>query len=152
MILVPLSRDEANAFVKLHHRHCDPVAVHRGAIGCEVDGVLVGVAVIGNPKARVAQQADRFLIEIVRLAVSDDAPRNTSSWLYARARRAAAALGFRRVTTSTLATESGASLRGAGFVRVQQRVRRERGWSRTDRPRKSLKTDGQAKLRWEASA
>jgi hypothetical protein len=149
--LVPLSRDEANAFVLQFHRHCGRCVSHRGAIGCEVAGQLVGVAIIGNPKAKASQQADRFLIEIVRVCVAPDAPRNVASWLYARARRAAAALGFRRVETKNLASESGASLRGAGFQPVA-RLRPRKGWNCPSRPRGELHTDGTAKVRWEASA
>jgi hypothetical protein len=151
--LVPLSRDAANAFVELHHRHCKRVAVHRGAIGCEVDGELVGVAVIGNPKARVAQQADRFLVEIVRVCVAPNAPRNTASWLYARARHAAYALGFRTVETKNLDTESGASLRAAGFQLVPRRKRRE-SWAGTTRARvrAALSTDFQTKGTWRSVA
>lgn len=149
--LVPLSRDEANAFVRLHHRHCKRVAVHRGAIRLEFGGVLVGVAIIGNPKARESQQRDRFLVEIVRVAVSTEAPRNASSWLYARARRAAAALGFRRVETRNLQCESGASLRGAGFRPVAT-LRARPGWDCESRPREPLPTDGIGKTRWECVA
>lgn len=152
--LVPMSLKQANAFVALHHRHCDPVAIHRSAIGCEIDGQLVGVAIIGNPKSRVAQQADRFLIEILRVCVMPGAPRNTSSWLYSRARRAAGAMGFRRVSTKNLQQESGASLRAAGFQAVASSGARKdpSGWGRNGRPRRKLRTDGVAKVRWEARA
>ena len=149
--LVPLTRDEANAFVDKYHRHSAPVAVHRGAIGCEVGGQLVGVAVLGSPKSRVLQKRDRFLIEVVRLCVAPDAPRNTASWLYARARRAAQGLGFRTVTTVTLDKETGASLRGAGFAPVAK-MRARKGWDCPSRPREVLRTDGLAKIRWSASA
>lgn len=149
--LVPLTRDEANAFIRAHHRHCRRVQSHRGAIGCEVGGRLVGVAILANPPSRSLAKRDRFLCELVRVCVAPDAPRNTCSWLYARARRAAAALGFRRVTTTTLATESGASLRGAGFEETA-RMPARKGWDSASRPRETLPTDGQAKVRWEASA
>ena len=149
--LVPLTRDEANRFIRAHHRHCGRVQAHRGAIGAELNGELVGVAVIGNPPARLLATSDRFLVEITRLCTSPDAPRNTASWLYARARRAASALGFRRVTTVNLDAESGASLRGAGF-RIVGTVRRGRGWNRRQRPRGELATDGIGKSRWEANA
>lgn len=151
MILVPLTRDQANDFIRAHHRHCGRVTAHRGAIGCEVDGVLVGVAILANPNSRVLAARDPFLVEIVRLCVSPLAPRNACSWLYGRARRAAAALGFRRVTTTTLEAESGASLRGSGFSEVA-RLPARKGWDCATRPRGELATDGRAKVRWEASA
>lgn len=150
MELVPLSRDEANEFVEKHHRHCKRVAVHRGAIGCEIAGELVGVAIIGNPKARVAQQGDRFLVEITRVCVSQAAPRNAPSWLYARARHAAYALGFRTVETKNLDSESGASLRAAGFELVPRRKRRE-SWAGKSRVREPLPTDHTLKNTWRST-
>lgn len=146
--LVPLTRDEANAFIALYHRHCGRVAAHRAAIGCAMDGRLVGVAILANPCRALA--TDRLLVEIVRLCVAPDAPRNTPSWLYARARRAAMALGFRRVTTVTLDEESGASLRAAGFRQVAAMPARG-GWSCASRPRAALRTDRTAKRRWEVA-
>jgi hypothetical protein len=150
--LVPLSRDQANAFVEQHHRHCGPVTSHRGAIGCEVDGVLVGCAIIGNPKSRVVQQRDRFTCEIVRVCCSPAAPRNTASWLFARARTAAYALGFQTVRTTTLDEESGASLRAAGFRLVARRRARKKGWGCPSRPRGELATDGKPKIVWQSEA
>ena len=149
--LVPLSRDEANAFVRQHHRHCGRVTSHRGAIGAEFESALVGVAIIANPNSRVLAKQDRLLCEIVRLCVSRDAPRNTASWLYARARRAANSLGFTRVTTVNLDSESGASLRAAGF-RLEREMPAREGWGCKSRPRESLSTDGVSKRRWIAEA
>jgi hypothetical protein len=144
--LVPLTRDEANAFIAKHHRHCGRVQGHRAAIGLEIDGGgLVGVAIIARPCR--ALQVDRFMVEVVRLCVAPGAPRGACSWLYARARRAAAALGFRRVTTMTLDRESGASLRGAGWALWAKRGPRA-GWSAPSRPRRALPTDLTGKMRW----
>lgn len=151
MVLVPLTRDAANAFIASHHRHCGRVPGHRGAIGCEVNGELIGVAILARPKARALQAADRFLVEVVRLCVAPTAPKGTCSWLYARARRAAAALGFRRVTTTTLVDEGGASLRGAGWMPVATLPARP-GWNTPSRPRAELPTDRTPKTRWEAEA
>lgn len=150
-VLVPLTRDQANMFIAQHHRHCGRVTSHRAAIGCELGDVLIGVAILANPVSRVLKTRDRFLVEIVRLCVAPSAPRNTASWLYGRARRTAAGLGFRRVTTVNLDEESGASLRGAGFRQVAAMPAR-RGWDVPSRRRDALRTDGRAKRRWEASA
>ena len=149
-MLVPLTRDAANEFIAQHHRHCGRVTSHRGAIGCEHGGKLVGVAILANPPAR-ALAADPFLVEVVRLCVSHDAPRNTPSWLLARCRRAAVALGFRKVTTVTLDDESGASLRAAGFVQARK-MRARNGWTSKSRERGALNTDHRAKVRWMSEA
>lgn len=149
MNLVPLTRDQANAFLAAHHRHSGRVPGHRGAIGCEHDGELVGVAILARPVSRVLA-SDPFAAEVVRMCVSPAAPKGTCSWLYARCRRAAASLGFRKLLTYTLATESGASLRGAGWTPAAELPARS-GWTCPSRPRDALAVDGQAKIRWEVA-
>jgi hypothetical protein len=53
LVQVPLSIKAADLFVRHHHRHSQPVrGKARWAIGVERDGFLVGVAIVGNPKAR----------------------------------------------------------------------------------------------------
>ena len=142
---VPLTRDEANAFVEQNHRHLEPVCSHRFAIGAALDGRIVGVAIVGNPKARELQ--DGWTAEVTRLAT--DGTRNACSFLYGACWRAARAMGFRRLVTYTLPAESGTSLRAAGY-----RLLGECGggsWSRRMRPRVD-KHPLQRKLRWEQSA
>lgn len=75
------------------------------------------------------------------------------STLYARCWRAWQAMGGKRLVTYTLATEPGASLRGAGWRVVGQTepVPEGKGW--TTRPgREWQAVNGQLKLRWEAAA
>lgn len=80
-----------------------------------VNGGLVGVAVAGRPVARHFD--DGLTLEVSRTC-TDGTP-NANSKLYGAIWRAASALGYRRLITYTQADESGASLRGAGFVRVK---------------------------------
>jgi hypothetical protein len=75
------------------------------------DDVVVGVVVVGLPKARLAM--DGWTLEITRLATNGT--RNACSLLYGAARRAAFALGYTRILTYTLASENGSSLRASGF-------------------------------------
>ncbi len=108
----PLTRDEANAFVCEHHRHHGRVQGHRYAFGAMLDGKLVGVAILGRPRA---WQVDQYVqIEVSRLC-TDGTP-NVCSYLLSRAARVARELGFDRVFTSILETESGHSLKSAGWV------------------------------------
>ena len=109
--IVPLERDVARAFVAAHHRHSEPPVSHRFSIGLERDGELVGVVIAGRPIARGAD--DGRTIELLRVATLGD--RNACSRLYGAACRAAAAMGYRRAITYTLASEPGSSLRAAGF-------------------------------------
>lgn len=110
--VVPITLDEANAFVFRLHRHKpEKLPGHSFSVGVAKDGALCGVAIVGNPSAPALQ--DGVLAEIRR--VCTDGTHNACSILYAAARRAARAMGRRPVITYTLATESGASLRAAGF-------------------------------------
>jgi hypothetical protein len=81
-------------------------------------------------------------VEVTRVATDGSA--NACSALYAAAWNAAKALGYRRLVTYTQQSESGASLRAAGWRVVAARPPRP-GWSRPSRPR----TDHVARLRWQ---
>lgn len=111
--IVPVTLDEANAYVYRLHRHKpEKLPGHSFSVGvASQDGVLRGVAITGNPSAPALQ--DGILAEIRR--VCTDGTPNACSMLYGTARKAARAMGRRPIITYTLATESGASLRAAGF-------------------------------------
>lgn len=110
--IVPLSLADARRYVADHHRHNAPPRGHKFSIGLRRDGELVGVVIASRPVARGAD--DGRTIEIIRLTTEGD--RNACSRLYASACRAAAAMGYRRAITYTLADEPGASLRASGFT------------------------------------
>lgn len=112
MLLVPISLKDANAFVAEHHRHHRPVVGHKFSIGCAQDGKLVGVAIIGRPVSRYLDNG--LTLEVNRLCT--DGTKNACSMLYAAAWRAARAMGYEKIITYTLDTESGASLRAAGWT------------------------------------
>jgi hypothetical protein len=106
----------------------------------------------GNPMSRKLMKADPYLIEVVRVTVTDAA--NACSMIYGALCRAAKALGYRRAVTYSLASESGSSLRAAGFVLVAE-LASSRGWNQPSRPRYERDLFGEArtpegpKLRWE---
>jgi len=110
MMDIPLR--DAGAFVNMHHRHHASPVGHLFSIGCFVDGVLVGSAIIGRPVARMLD--DGKTVEITRLASAGI--RNVSSKLLGAARREAKERGYARVITYTLPAEGGASLRAAGYL------------------------------------
>ena len=143
--VIPLPRDEANAFVEAHHRHHGRVVGHLFALGAEQDGTIVGVAIVGRPVARGYD--DGLTAEVTRLATTGG--RNVCSFLYGAAWRAARALGYRRLITYTLATEPGTSLRAAGWTLIGEV--RGRSWSCASRPRVD-KHPTQEKLSWEVRA
>lgn len=143
LALVPVTLREANAFVAEHHRHHDPARGCKFVVGCEADGRVRGVAIVGRPVARHLD--DGWTAEVLRCCT--DGTRNACSFLYGACWRAARATGHRRLVTYTLAEEGGASLRAASW-----RLVGEAGggsWSRSDRPRVDTHPL-QQKLRWEA--
>jgi hypothetical protein len=129
MTIERLELGEANAFVREHHRHHKPVIGHLFSIGAALDGVIVGVAIVGRPVAR--GRDDGVTAEITRLAT--DGTRNACSFLYGATARAAFALGFKRIGTYILATEPGTSLSAAGWRQIGEV--RGRSWSCPSRPR-----------------
>lgn len=137
--LVPLTRQQARAFVAEHHRHSTPPLGDVFRVGLEVDGELVGVAIAGRPVARALD--DGRTLEITRVCVREDV-KNGCSRLYAAASRAAGALGYRRVVTYTLAAENGSSVRAAGFL-PDGDVRARESWSFPKRPRQDLNLFGE---------
>lgn len=143
--LSPVSLKEANVFVALHHRHHGRVVGHKFSLAATVDTVVVGVAVVGRPVARGNQ--DGLTLEVTRLAT--DGTRNACSFLLAAARRAAFALGYRRIITYILVEEDGVSLRAAGFRLLG--VRGGGSWSCQSRPRVDTHPL-QEKLLWESVA
>ena len=103
--LVPMTRDEASAFVDQHHRHHGRPAGYRFAVGVARDELVVGVAIVGRPSARLLD--DGWTAEVTRVCVLDNVP-NGCSKLYGACWRAARALGYRRLVTYTLPVEGGA--------------------------------------------
>jgi len=148
LVVIPMDLSEANAFVRLHHRHHQPVPGHKFSLGVTDEAnELRGVAIVGRPVARHVD--DGWTLEVNRVA-TDGCP-NACSALYGACRRATFALGYRRLITYTLASESGASLRGAGWRCLGEATTREgQGWSVPSRPRVD-RHPLQRKLRWEAT-
>ena len=133
---------EANAFVRQHHRHHRPDSRNRFAIAVARSGTVCGVALVGNPRARMLQ--DGWTCEVTRCAT--DGTQNACSKLYSAAWRAAQQLGFRRCVTYILDTEHGASLNAAGWRCIGKAG--GGSWSRRSRPRVD-EHPTQGKIRFE---
>jgi len=153
--LHPSTISRATEFVADNHRHSTPPQGGLFAVSVRQLRRTVGVAIIGRPVAPALQ--DGVTAEVTRLCTGEDkltaeieggkqGRRDACSLLYAAARRAAIALGYRRLITYTLATEPGDSLRGAGWVETA----RVKGadWDRPGRRRK--KQEHVDRVRWEA--
>lgn len=147
MTLQPITIREAQAFVALHHRHHRAPAGGLFAIGLNDGEQIIGVVIVGRPVSR--HLADGWTAEVTRLCVLDGYP-NACSRLYQAGKRAAQALGYRRVITYILVRESGASLKGAGWKYVRN-TEDARGWNRPKRHRVDTHPLEQKQL-WEAQA
>ena len=112
LIVRPIELRSAAAFIAAHHRHHPNERAHRFSIACYDDDRLCGVAVCGRPKAR-AYDPNRVL-EVTRLCT--DGTANACSKLYGAAARAARAMGFDRIQSYIMDSESGASLRASGWT------------------------------------
>lgn len=144
--LVPITLKEANEFVRVNHRHHKPVPGAKFCIGIADDQPhIVGVAIVGRPVARMLD--DGWTLEVNRTCT--DGTKNANSMLYGACRRAAFAMGYKKLITYTLPTESGSSLTAANW-----KCNGAAGggmWSRTSRPRVDTHPT-QMKLRWEVTA
>jgi hypothetical protein len=143
LTLKPISLAEANEFIATHHRHHVEIQGHKYSVGV-VDAVaLRGVAVAARPVARHLD--DGWTLELRRLAT--DGTVNAPSMLLGAVRRAAKALGYRRLITYTLPEEGGGSLRASGWTLVGQRG--GGSWNRPSRPRQDRHPTG---MKWLWSA
>lgn len=131
--VVPVELEEANALVARWHRHHVPVLNHRFSLGViDSDGVVHGAAICGRPVARLVPK--RRVLEVNRLVT--DGTYNACSILYGAAARAARAIGYERIQTYLLDTETGVSLRAAGWA--FDRTTAGGQWVHTDgRPRRT---------------
>ncbi len=149
---IPISLRKANDFVEQFHRHSKRTVRDGGkfAIGCTDGASLVGVAIVGNPLS--ATYMDGLTAEILRVCVVPDAPKNVPSFLYGACWRACRAMGFQKLITYTLQSESGASLKAAGFKIVGEVAPHNRWAGKSEKDlihRKYQSLYGQAKFRWE---
>jgi hypothetical protein len=146
LTIVPCRLEDANAFIRRHHRHHGPLRFHKFSVAV-VDGRAVtrGVAIVGRPVARALD--DGRTLEVSRVAT--DGVRNGCSMLYGACRRAAFALGYRRLVTYVLCTEPGTSLRAAGWMYAGEI--RGKPWN-TPRRRRADRHPLGNKHRWEVRA
>lgn len=118
LLLKPISLREANSFVLEKHRHHKGVQGYKFAIAALTKEMRVcGVVIVGRPVSY--RRDDGFTAEVSRLC-TDGTP-NACSFLYAAAAKTAFGMGYRRISTYTLPSEGGASLRATGWCFVGAR-------------------------------
>jgi|TARA_R100000501_G_C2526991_1_gene51630 hypothetical protein len=145
LIITPIIFKDAKVFIDLYHRHHWSPQGALFSIGLSSGSKLVGVATVGRPTARMLN--DGFTAEVTRVCVLDNVP-NGCSKLYGACWRAAKAIGYTRLITYTLQSESGVSLKSSGWLKTADVTGRE--WKFTGQRRNNIHPIVD-KYRWEVS-
>lgn len=124
------------------HRHHKPVQGHRFSIGVEHQGRLVGGCSVGRPTARLTDA--KTTLEVTRLVT--DGTKNACSALYSAASRVGKELGYQRIQTFILDSESGTSLKAAGWKFEQMSGGGD--WTRVSKPNRRQDQPQCMKQRW----
>lgn len=142
--IVPITLKEANAFVEQHHRHHKAVTGHKFsiAVGDVERDTIVGVAIVERPVSRHLD--DGWTLEVNRCCT--DGTKCVCSMLYAAAWRAARAMGYKKLITYILESESGTSLKAAGWKCIGKCGGLR--WTGERRPEFDL-YPAQMKIKWE---
>lgn len=123
--------------------------VHRVCYSAECNGVFYAVAIWTNPVARLLPQTT--WLELRRLAIADEAPKNTASrmigWMTRDIRRRFPHV-VRLISYQDTAVHSGTIYKAAGWTPTALNTDGE--WNRPNRFRRQAQS-GAAKQRWELS-
>jgi hypothetical protein len=153
MRVIPYTLRKSNDFVQKWHRHNGRTARDGGkfAIALEYDSEVVGVGIVGNPLS--ATYMDGFTAEVLRVCLGPKAPKNSNSMLYGACRKIWFSMGGRRIVTYTLTTESGISLKAAGWKMVAEIKGHDPAtWGKNDhlKSRQTQLITALRKYRWES--
>ena len=108
----PIELKIANEFVANLHRHHPPVYRDKFRLACIADdGHMCGVIQAARPVSRHIDNGKT--IEVVRCCT--DGEYNACSFLYSRMARIAKEMGYKKIITYILDSETGASLKAAGW-------------------------------------
>ena len=107
----PATLKQANELVSRWHRHHKPAVGHRFSLAVMDGDRPCGAAIIGRPVGRKNPQY--LWAEVTRLVT--DGTKNACSKLYAAIARICKEMGFDRVQTFILESETGTSLKAAGW-------------------------------------
>lgn len=144
MKAVPIELKEANAFVDGLHRHHSSVHRDKFRIGVlNDDGKLCGVGQCARPVSRCLD--DGKTIEVVR--VCTDGTENACSFIYSRLARISKEMGYQRIITYILCSESGVSLKASGW-KLDCPECGGGSWNTPSRPRNQPKYPTVKKQRW----
>lgn len=150
---VPVTITRARGWIEAKHRHHPSTvgAIAALAVARTAGRVVCGVALLGRPVSRMLQArrddaGQQIYAEVTR--VCTDGTPNACSFLYGAARRIARERGYSTLITYTLASESGASLRAAGWTCDGPAGGGDWSKSKRGRSRKVSAGDTGPKVRW----
>ena len=132
----PIELKEANKFINELHRHHKQVQGHKFSIGLYANEKLVGVAVCGRPVSRHLDTG--YILEVTRLCT--DGTKNACSKLYSACARIAKELGYDKIITYILESETGHSLKATGWECEAKGVG-AKSWVGKGRPRTDTVVD-----------
>lgn len=153
LLIRPITIKVANEFIKDFHRHHRPTIRNSGRwalAAIDLNGEVVGVVIAGNPVS--ATYMDGYTLELTRLCVKESAPKGACSFMLSKCCSIWRTMGGQKVITYTLDTESGASLKGAGW-KLSGTVKPHKRWANKSKvdgiERAHLEIYELTKYRWE---
>ena len=135
MIAVPIELRDAQAYINQYHRHHQAAHRDKFRIAAMDDGEIIGVVQVGRPVSRVLD--DGKTLEVLRLCTNGK--KDVCSFLYSRAARIAKEMGYTKIITYILETETGTSLKASG-CRLEADGVGGRDWNVPSRPREVIAT------------
>jgi len=102
---------EASNFIQIHHRHHIPSRGWKYGVGINDGNNLVGVIIVGRPVSRHLDNGE--ILEVTRCCTNGT--KNACSKLYSTAKKICKLLGYKKLITYTLDSESGTSLKASGW-------------------------------------
>ena len=144
--IVPMELKELNSLVERWHRHHKRVQGHRFSIGVmdTKTGEIVGGCSVGRPVARNGG-SPKEVLEITRLVTNGH--KNACSILYAAAARVGRELGYKKIQTYILETETGHSLKVSGWIEEDNNCGGGQ-WKHTDGKPRRTDQPTMKKKRW----
>lgn len=112
MVIKPITFRAASEYVNANHRHHNATVGCKFCIGLYENENIVGVAICGRPVSRYLD--DGLTCEINR--VCTNGIKNGCSMLYGACCRIAKEMGYKRIITYILQSETGASLKASNFI------------------------------------
>lgn len=136
MIAIPIELKDAQAYINQYHRHHKAAGRDKFRIAASNDGKdIIGVIQVGRPVSRVLDNG--HTLEVLRLCTTGS--KDVCSFLYSRAARIAKEMGYTKIITYILETESGTSLKASGWKIEADNVGGS-DWNVPSRPREVFAT------------